>query len=67
MSQQGDAASFTATGIGTFTEDGGVSFRGSVFYTTDSERLAPLNGVVGVFEYESGPDGSVKGSVWEWK
>jgi hypothetical protein len=67
MSPQGDAASWTAHGVGTFTEDGGVAYRGSAVYETQSERFAPLARVLGVFEFEAGPDGSVKGTVWEWK
>ena len=67
MSQQGAHASFSAQGIGRFTEDGGISFRGSSYYETESERLAPLAAVAIVYEYEVDADGSAKSTIWEWK
>jgi hypothetical protein len=43
--------------------------RGSVFCCTSSKgKLAFLNNIVGVFEYEANlEDGTVEGKVWEWK
>jgi hypothetical protein len=43
--------------------------RGSVFCSTPSKgKLAFLNNIVGVFEYEANlEDGIAEGKVWEWK
>ena len=43
--------------------------RGSVFCRTSSKgKLAFLNNIVGVFEYEANlEDGTAEGKVWEWK
>ena len=47
--------------------DGSVKYRGAIFYQTASEKLAALNGAVGVFEYDVAGDGSTAGKFWEWK
>ena len=67
MSTQGDIAQWTGAGRGHFTAQGGVSFRGAVYYQTSSEKLARLNSVAIVFEHEAGADGSVRTQYWEWK
>jgi len=42
--------------------------RGSVFCTSSKGKLAFLNNIVGVFEYEANlEDGIADGKVWEWK
>jgi hypothetical protein len=41
---------------------------GSIFCRTSSNgKLAFLNNMVGVFEYESEEHGTSKGKIWEWK
>ena len=67
MTMQGDVVQWTGAGRGRFTEQGGVSFRGAVYYRTTSEKLARLNGVAGVYEHEAGPDDRVANKIWEWK
>ena len=47
-------------------EDGSLAYRGAVHFHTDSEKYASLNGGVGVFEYNVGPDGSATSTMWEW-
>jgi hypothetical protein len=56
-------------GIGQFTDGGKkVKFRGSFFYrTSPTGRLAFLNNLVGVFEYEVDEVGNTQHKVWEWK
>jgi hypothetical protein len=43
--------------------------RGSVFCRTSSKgKLAFLNNIVGLFEYEANLEGgTAEGRVWEWK
>jgi hypothetical protein len=41
---------------------------GSVFFrSSNNDRLAFLNNMVGVFEYEILEEGTSKGKIWEWK
>ena len=47
-------------------EDGSVAYRGAMFFHTDSEKHAALNGGTGVFEYNVDSDGVTKATVWEW-
>lgn len=64
----GEMATWTAQGVGRFTVRGGVSFRGSLFFRTNSTgKLSFLNNLVGVFEYEVDEQGNTTAKVWEWK
>lgn len=55
-------------GIGKYTGSGSVRFAGSVFFNTISNgKLAFLNDIVGVFEYEMDVSGATHIKVWEWK
>jgi hypothetical protein len=67
MTPQGDVIQWTGTGRGRFTADGGVSFRGTVYYQTTAEKFARLNGVAVVYEHEADRDGGVTTKYWEWK
>ena len=37
------------------------------YYQTASHKLARLNSVVAVWEYEIDENGNVQGTIWEWK
>jgi hypothetical protein len=66
--QGGEMVSWSGNGVGRFTGQGtGVSFRGVVYYQTASERFSRLNGLAGIYEYETDGAGSVNLKVWEWK
>ena len=69
MSKDGqEIATWTGQGIGRFTSPGKIRFTGSLFYSTSSTgRLAFLNNLVGVFEYETDESGNTSSKVWEWK
>ena len=69
MSKDGqEIATWTGQGIGRFTGPGKIRFTGSLFYSTSSSgRLAFLNNLVGVFEYETDESGNTSAKVWEWK
>ncbi len=47
-------------------EDGSISYRGSIHFSTASEKFAFLNGGVGVHEYEVSADGTATTKVWHW-
>ena len=65
----GDMATEIGHGIGEFIDNGKkVKFRGSFFYKASSSgKLAFLNSIVGVFEYEADEVGNTFYKVWEWK
>jgi len=67
MTPQGDLIQWTGAGRGRFTEQGGVSFRGAVYYQTSAEKFARLNGVAIIYEHDSDRDGGVVTKYWEWK
>jgi hypothetical protein len=69
MSKDGqEMATWTGQGIGRFTSPGKIRFTGSLFFNTSSTgKLAFLNNLVGVFEYESDESGETAAKVWEWK
>jgi hypothetical protein len=63
----GEIATWTGQGIAHYT---GQTRRdvGSIFCRTSSNgKLAFLNNMVGVFEYETDGIGNSKGKIWEWK
>jgi hypothetical protein len=69
MTKDGETVTWTATGIGRFTGKGmAVQWRGSIHYRTDSQKLARINGVCFVYEYDIDETGNAStGRVYEWK
>jgi hypothetical protein len=66
--ESGEMASWTGYGVGHITGSGIVSYRGSLFYRTNSTgKLAFLDNLVGVFEFDVDEAGNTIGKVWEWK
>jgi hypothetical protein len=47
--------------------NGAVSYRGILYYRTASAKLARLNTVGGVFEFEVDAEGKTHSKIWEWK
>ena len=67
MTEDGQGVTWTGTGLGTFGPGGSVSYRGMLFYRTNSQKLAALNNTSAAFEYEVDGDGNTSAKVWEWK
>ena len=67
MTQDGEAITWTGTGIGKFGPGGSVSYRGMLFFKTASQKLAPINNVCGAFEYDVDTSGNTTSKIWEWK
>ena len=69
MTAEGDSAIWNGHGVGHPTGDGmGISIRYSVAFQAGGDgKLASLNGVLGVGEFESKADGAWTDSNWEWK
>jgi hypothetical protein len=45
---------------------GAVSYRGALTYSTTSAKLARLNSIAGVFEFEVDAAGNTSTKVWAW-
>jgi hypothetical protein len=67
MTPDGEGITWKGSGLGKFGPGGSVSYRGILYYRTPSQKLARLNNVCGVFEYEVDPAGNTSSKVWEWK
>jgi len=67
MTQDGEGVTWKGSGVGKFTANGGVSYRGMLFFRTTSQKMARLNTIGGAFEYEVDPKGGTVSKIWEWK
>ncbi|MCE8425776.1 MAG: hypothetical protein J5U17_08375 [Candidatus Methanoperedens sp.] len=68
MTDEGNALTYTAQGAGRFTGIGtAVSFRGSLFFQTNSKKLEHLGNVAVIFEFELDENGNTHATLWEWK
>ena len=67
MTSDGGGATWKGQGVGKFLAGGAVSFRGSIYYTTANPKLARLNAVAAVFEFEVDANGNTHTKTWEWK
>jgi hypothetical protein len=63
----GEAITWTGTGLGHFGPGGSASYRGMLFLRTTSQKLARINNTCGAFEFEVDPKGATSSKVWEWK
>lgn len=67
MTDEGEALTWTGTGIGKFGPGGSVSYRGMLFCRTTSQKLARLNNCCAAFEYDVDASGNTVSKMWEWK
>jgi hypothetical protein len=67
MTSDGEAVTWTGTGLGKFGAAGAVSYRGMLFFHTASQNLARINNLCGAFEYDVDASGNTISKVWEWK
>jgi len=67
MTQDGEMATWKGQGVGRFQPAGAVTYRGAVYYSTASARLAQLNTVAVVFEFNVDANGNIQTKGWEWK
>jgi hypothetical protein len=66
MTQDGEGISWKGTGVGKFGPGGAVSYRGMLFFQTNSQKLA-LGSTCAAFEYEVDASGGTTSKFWEWK
>ncbi len=68
VTPEGDMATGRGQGAGRFTGHGAAnSFRGAITFHTASQKLARLNGMSTVFEWDVDENGKVDVNLWEWK
>ena len=67
VTQDGDGITWTGTGLGTFGAGGSISYRGMLFYRTDSAKMSRLNNMSAAFEFEVDGAGNTSSRIWEWK
>jgi len=65
MSLQGEGVTWKGIGVGRFGQDGSVHYCGSLSFTTASQKLAKLNGISGVFQWEIDAQGNTHSQFWE--
>jgi len=63
----GQTATWKGIGTGQLKPGGAVSYRGCLTYSTTAPKLARLNLIAGVFEFEVDAAGNTQTKVWEWK
>ena len=66
MAQDG-VATFRASGTGSFTADGGTTFKGVVYVQTTAPSLSSLNGAALVYNWDVDAEGNATWELWEWK
>ncbi len=68
MTDDGKVVTWRGRGLGRLTGHGmAASWRASIYVQTASERLARLNGIVGVVEFDADESGKIAAKSWEWK
>jgi len=67
VTEDGEIAMFRAAGVGRTVRPGATTWRGAMFYETSSAKLARLNGIALLFEYEVDESGKSEGHFHEWK
>ena len=64
---EGDTVTWRGIGAGQFLEGGAVRYVGCLSYSTASSKLAHLNKIAGVFEFNVDAAGNTTSKIWEWK
>ncbi len=67
VTEKGEMITWEGSARGKLKQDGGVSYRGVLYFQTASKKFAQLNEMTTVFEYEVDAEGKSVSKVWEWK
>ncbi len=68
MTKDGEMGTWAGAGVGRFTGQGAaVSFRGAVYYQIASQKLARLNSIAVLYEWEVDESGNGYATLYEWK
>ena len=66
LTHDGEGISWTGTGLGKFGPDGALSYRGMLFFRSNSQKIS-LGSACGAFEYEVDLAGNTMSKIWEWR
>lgn len=66
LTQDGETVSWKGTSQGRFVAGGVINWRGTIYYRTDSARLARLNEIVGLAETDVDESGKMTCTLREW-
>ena len=67
LTRDGEMVSWRGQGVGQIKAAGAVSYRGSLYYRTASQKMSAFNSQVGVFEFEVDAEGNTQSKTWAWK
>jgi hypothetical protein len=67
MGKNGETATLKGAGAGRLLGGGAVSYRGALYFESESEKWKRLNTIAVVFEYEADADGNTSSKAWEWR
>jgi hypothetical protein len=67
MLKDGETACWVGQGVGRFKQGGGMSWRGTIYLETASQKHARMNGMCALFEHESDSNDNTSSKYWEWK
>src|SRR5882724_13347053 len=67
IGKNGETASFRGAGNGKLLSGGAVSYRGAIYFDSQSEKWSRLNTVATAFEYEADADGNTSNKLFEWR
>ncbi len=62
----GENVTWTGRGIGRM-KGKGCEWKVAIFFNTSSKRLARLNDIIGVGEFQIDEEGRTCDNIWEWK
>lgn len=65
--ENGEAATWEASGTGRLREDGGSDFRGALYYRSTTPTWSKLNGTCCVFEYSADAGGKTEAKLFLWE
>ena len=68
ITHDAEVVTWKGSGVGKFVgNNGAVSYRGAIYYSTASQKLARLNGGAAVYEFDVDAEGNTHSKFWEWK
>jgi len=67
ITQDGDGVTWRGTGLGNFGPGGSISYRGMLYYRSDSQKLSRLHNMAVAFEFDVDGAGNTSAKFFEWK
>lgn len=65
---EGDIANYTGQDVGNTDSNGVETYKGIQIFSSDPEgKLGFLDNVIGIYVYKYWPNGTITGTIWEWK